>query len=121
MKNLLIPFIFLLATSGCNYPTSARIEKISPSGKVKVTIEASRLAGVEPWKVTMKVKAYNFKEGQLTTEITSDYLDEKTVSFNWFEESSADIVFKQKNGTERTFRLISSPRQLQFAEMPTTQ
>jgi hypothetical protein len=102
----------------CNYPTQASIERVSPSGKVTLHIEANRLAGVEPWRVVMKVKAYHFKEGQLSTEITAHYLDDKSVQINWFEESSADIVFKQNDGSTRIFRLIASPQQLQFAELP---
>jgi hypothetical protein len=108
----------LLFVYSCNYPTQASIEKVSPSGKVKVNIEAKRLTGVEPWKVNIKVKAYNFKEGQLSTEIISNELNDKTVVFNWFEESSADIVFHQRDNSKRTFRLIANAQQLQFAEMP---
>lgn len=109
---------FVMSLAACNYPTNASIEKISPSGKVKVNIEASRLTGIEPWRVTLKVKAYDFKEGQLSTEITSHYLDDKTVQFNWFDESSVDIIFTQTNGTTRTFRLLANQQQLEFAEMP---
>lgn len=120
MRNTILFLIVstFLALASCNYPTNASIERISPSGKVKVNIEGSRLTGVEPWRVNMKVKAYDFKEGQLSTEISSHYLDDKTVQFNWFEESSADITFTQTDGTVRTFRLLASAQQLQFAEMP---
>ncbi len=115
ISSLILVSFFL---SSCNYPTEAKMERVSPSGKVKVNIEASRIAGIEPWRVNIKVKAYDFKEGQLSTEIISNYLDEKTVEFNWFEESSGDIIFKQNDNTTRTFRLISNAQQMQFAEIP---
>jgi hypothetical protein len=115
---LLLFSLSMFSISSCNYPTEAKMERVSPSGKVKVNIEASRIAGIEPWRVNIKVKAYNFKEGQLSTEIMSNYLDEKTVEFNWFEESSGDIVFKQNDNTTRTFRLIANAQQMQFAEIP---
>jgi len=123
MRNLclLLTAYCLLFLSSCNYPTKASIEKVSPSGKVKVNIEANRLTGLEPWKVIIKVKAYNFKEGQLSAEIISNELDDKTVVFSWFEESSADIVFNQKDNTKRTFRLLANAQQLQLAEIPSTE
>ncbi|MBX2903831.1 MAG: hypothetical protein KF872_09770 [Chitinophagales bacterium] len=113
---ILVALLFSLVA--CNYPTSATIERVSPSGKVKVSIEASRITGIEPWRVVMKVKAYDFKEGQLATEISAHYLDDKSVKVDWFEESSADVTFTQTDGTTRVFRLIASAQQLQFAEVP---
>jgi hypothetical protein len=121
MKSFYLFLFSLLLFTSCNYPTKASIEKVSPSGKVKVNIEANRLTGLEPWKVIIKVKAYNFKEGQLSAEIISNELDDKTVVFNWFEESSADIVFNQKDNTKRTFRLLANAQQLQLAEIPSTE
>lgn len=118
MKALSFFLIVAALLTSCNYPTQASLERVSPSGKVKVNIEAKRLTGVEPWKVTLKVKAYNFKDGELITEIYSKYLDDKAVTFNWFEESSCDIVFNQSDNTKRTFRLIANAQQMQFAEIP---
>lgn len=110
--------ILLFLFSACNYPTAASMERISPSGKVKVDIEANRTLTTDPWKVVIKIKAYSFKEGQLTTEIVAKNIDNKTVNFNWFEESSADITFTQSDGSSKIFRLISNEEQLQFAQVP---
>ncbi len=110
--------ILLVAATGCNNPTSAKLEKVSPSGKVKVTVTGTRLTGLEPWKVTILVKAYDFKEGSLTAEIAAKDLTDENVKFSWFEESSADIVFTQSDSKLRTFRLISNANEMQMAEIP---
>ena len=120
MKNL---FLFglmamVLVFSSCNNPTEARLEKLSPSGKVKVTIEGKRFTGIEPWKVTIKVKAYDFKEGSLLAEIAAKNLTDENVKVTWFEESSADIVFTQSDDKTRTFRLIANANEMQMAEIP---
>jgi hypothetical protein len=120
MKNAILfsLLVLVIGISSCNNPTSARLEKISPSGKVKVTIEGARLTGLEPWKVTIKVKAYDFKEGSLAAEITAKNLTDENVAVSWFEESSADIVFTQSDGKARTFRLIANANEMQMAEVP---
>lgn len=110
--------VMLVLLSSCDYPTTAHMERLSPSGKVKVDIEANRVLPTDPWKVIIKIKAYSFKEGQLSTEVVAKNIDNKTVNFNWFEESSADITFTQKDGSVKVFRLVSKEEQLQFAQVP---
>lgn len=119
MKTIYLILIALLATTvACNSITSVPLEKTSSSGKVKVTIESERLTSVDPWKVAIKIKAYDFEEGQLATEVMSREISDKTVKFDWVDESSAYIVFTQTDGTTKVFELIASAQQLQFAQIP---
>lgn len=114
VNNLLI---CLLLLTSCGGKTVTAIEKTSPNGKVKIKIEAKRATSIESWKVDLKVKAYDFKEGKLSFEIYAKDLTDETVSFDWKDETHCTIVFKQQDNTERKFQLIASSEQLQLAEM----
>jgi hypothetical protein len=113
----LITCLILTLLAGCNGKTSALLESTSANGKAKLTVTGTRTTTVESWKVVMKVKAYNFKEGELKFEIYASDLNNETVLFNWTDENNCDITFKQKDNTERKFHLIASPNQLQMAEV----
>lgn len=109
--------LLLLVLAACNGKTDALLEHTHADGKVKVTVKGERLTSVEPWKVNLTVKAYNFKEGSLIFEIYADDLNNETVSFTWADDTHCDIVFTQRDGVKRTFRLIASPEQMQMAEI----
>lgn len=111
------PILFLLFLAACNGKTEALLEHTHDNGKVKVTIKGKRVSSVEPWKVDMAVKAYNFKEGNLIFEIYAEDLNSENVSFTWADDSRCDIVFTQQDGAKRTFRLLASPQQMQMAEI----
>jgi hypothetical protein len=110
--------LFLLFLAACNGKTSALLEETHDNGKVKITVKGERLTSVEPWKVNLTVKAYNFKEGSLIFEIYAEDLNAETVSFNWLDETNCQIIFTQQDGVKRTFHLIASPNQMQMAEVP---
>jgi hypothetical protein len=116
MKSLLY---LLLVTSflSCGGKTVTSLHKESPNGKVKIHIEANRTTAIESWKVVMRVKAYNFKEGSLKFEIFAKDLTDENVSFIWQDDHNCEIIFKQQDDSERKFHLIASQEQLQMGEM----
>ncbi len=107
--------MFLLVS--CGGKTETSLKKVSPNGKVNITIEAKRSSAIESWKVDLKVKAYSFKEGKLAFEIYAKDLTDENVSFDWKDDTHCTIIFKQQDNTERKFELIASSEQLQLAEM----
>ena len=118
MKNTyFLLFIGLLALGSCGGKTKASLVKVSTNGQVSITIEGKRAASIESWKVDLKVKAYNFKEGKLAFEIYAADLNDETITISWKDEHHAEIYFKQQDNTSRKFELIASPEQLQLAEL----
>ncbi len=108
---------FITVFTACNGKTAALIEHTSPNGKAKLTINAKRASTVDAWHVEMKVKAYDFKEGQLAFEAYADDISNETVSFDWVDDNNCNITFKLKDGEERKFHLIASPTQVQMGEI----
>lgn len=117
MKSIIPILICLIALVSCGGKTETSLTKVSPNGKVTIKIEAKRAAAVESWKVDMKVKAYDFKEGKLSFEIYAKDLTDENVSFDWKDETHCTILFKEQDNTERKFELIASQEQLQMGEM----
>lgn len=117
MKLFHFVIVCLTILSSCGGKTTALIEHTSPNGKAKVTIDAKRPTMVDAWQVTMKVKAYDFKEGQLSFEAMADDISNETVSFDWVDDNNCNITFKLRDNTERRFHLIASPTQVQMGEL----
>lgn len=110
-------FFLLLILVSCGGKTETSLKKVSPNGKVNITVEAKRATAIESWKVDLKVKAYSFREGKLSFEIYAKDLTDENVSFDWKDDTHCTIIFKQQDNTERKFELIASAEQLQLAEM----
>lgn len=110
-------FSVLTVFTSCGGKTTATLENTSPNGKAKLSINAKRAMPFDAWQVTMKVKAYDFKEGQLAFEAMADDISAETVSFNWVDENNCNITFKLRDNTERNFHLIASPTQVQMGEI----
>ena len=110
-------FFLLLILVSCGGKTETSLKKVSPNGKVNITVEAKRATAIESWKVDLKVKAYSFREGKLAFEIYAKDLTDENVSFDWKDDTHCTIIFKQQDNTERKFELIASAEQLQLAEM----
>ncbi len=118
MKNIYIFLVIgLLALGSCGGKTNALYSNVYSKGKVKITITGKRATSIEAWKVEMKVKAYDFKEGKLAFEIYADDLNAETVSITWKDKHHAEIQFKLQDHTTRKFELIASPEQLQMGEI----
>ena len=118
MQKILPIFIICLITlASCGGKTETSLKNESPNGKVKIAIDAKRATSIESWKVELKVKAYDFKEGKLEFEIYAKDLTSENVSFDWTDVTHCTITFKQQDNTERKFQLIASSEQLELAEM----
>jgi hypothetical protein len=96
---------------------STTITDVSPNKKVNITIKASRVASLDPWKVEMDVKAYEFKEGHLTFELQTGEISDKTVKFDWKDDRNCTISMNQADGKPRTFQLIADANQVQLGEI----
>lgn len=116
LYHLAIVCIITLFTA-CNGKTVALIEHTSPNGKAKLTINAKRATTVDAWQVSMKVKAYDFKEGQLAFEAYADDISNETVKFEWIDDNNCLITFTLRDDTQRKFQLTASPSQVQMGEI----
>ena len=96
---------------------STTITDVSPNKKVNITIKANRTASLDPWKVEMDVKAYDFKEGHLAFEIQTGEVTDKTVKFDWKDDRNCIISMNQADGKPRTFQLIADANQVQLGEV----
>lgn len=103
--------------TACNGKTDALIEQTSPNRKAKLTITAKRPNIMDAWQVTMKVKAYDFKEGQLAFEAMAEDISSETVKFDWTDDNNCIITFTLRDDTQRKFQLIASPSQVQMGEI----
>ena len=111
-----IAVICVLVLTACQ-PKTVTITDVSPNKKVSTTVTANRSASMEPWKVQINVKAYDFKQGSLEFEIESGDINDKTVKFDWKDDHNCLISFDQPDGKPRTFQLIADENQVQLAEV----
>jgi hypothetical protein len=119
MKPVIAIFFTIIALmlASCGGKTSASLSATSSNQKVKVSISGSRSNTVDPFKVILTVKAYDFKDGRLEFEIYADDLNDQNVKFNWQDDRNCLITFKQQDGVERKFQVIADDTQVQVAEV----
>lgn len=110
-------FLILLIFCSCNGKLDANYSHTSENRKVKINITGKRSSAVEAWKVTLKVKAYDFEEGQLEFQVYAEDLNEDNISVIWEDEYHAKITIVERDKHKRIFELIASEKQLQLAEM----
>ena len=106
--------IFLLVS--CK-PKSTTITDISPNKMVNIVVKATRAGGIEPWKVDIGVKAYDFKEGHLLFELETNDVNEKSVTFDWKDDNNCIISFAEPDGEARRFQLKTDANEVQLAEI----
>lgn len=111
-----ISVMCILLLASCQSKTVI-IKNVSANQKVNTVVTATRAGGIEPWKVDIAVKAYDFKEGHLTFELESGEISEKSVKFDWKDDKNCIISFDQPDGTPRKFQLIADNSQVQVAEV----
>jgi hypothetical protein len=111
-----IALICMLVLTACQ-PKTVTINDESPNKKVNITVTANRTASLEPWKVQINVKAYDFKPGSLEFEIESGDINDKTVKFDWKDDRNCVISIDQPDGKPRSFQLIADAGQVQLAEI----
>lgn len=119
MKNTFYILLLVATTilSACSGRKEASLENTSPNGKAHIRITGKRASVADGWKVDMKVKAYDFKEGLLSFEIYADDLTPETVKFDWVDNNNCNITYEEIDHAERRFHLIASPNQVQMAEV----
>lgn len=120
MKHILhlsIVAIVMVALSSCGGAKTAKLEKKSPNGQVTVTINATTVGMLEPWRVTMETQGYSQAKGQVAFEVYAKELDDATVSFDWQSDDDALITFAQQDGTKRIFQLQASEKETMMTEL----
>lgn len=119
MIHRLIPVLLLLITlQACEGGGVTYITDKSPAGHTTITVNASRAVAMEPWKINLQVKAYDFKEGSLKFEIYAGELkQDENVKFDWKDENNCIISFTQSDDVVRQFQLIATPDRVQLAEI----
>lgn len=109
--------VITLLLQACSGKKDAQVNFSSADDQVKVSITGTRSNVFDPFRTTISVKAYNFKEGKLEFEIMADDLNSENVKYVWEDESHCVITFTERDKHVRTFRLLASPNQLQLAEV----
>lgn len=117
MKNILVFFLLAFSLFSCNGTTSASLSETSENEKIKIDLVANRSNVLDPFKVQLSVKAYDFKEGKLTFEIMADDLNEKNVQFKWQDQNNCLIIITERDNKARTFQLIAAENQVQLGEI----
>jgi hypothetical protein len=113
----LFAIILLMFAASCGNTGKVTIENTSANQQVKVVLNAERLSALDPYKVNLNVKAYDFKEGQLQFEIMASSLDTSNVKFNWTDDNNCLITITERDGKPRSFQLIADANQVQLAEI----
>ncbi len=118
MNKFIYLLIFTLTLKSCGEGGVTYITSKSPAGNTTVTVNASRAVALEPWKINLQVKAYDFKEGSLKFEIYAGELkQDENVKFEWQDENNCIISFTQSDDVVRTFKLIATKDNVQLAEI----
>jgi hypothetical protein len=112
-----LPLLLIVLLASCSTKPDFYLEKEFQDGNVKVRINATQAVAFDPWKVTLAVKAYTYDEGSLAFQITADELSESNIRFEWVDDSTCNIYFKERGGYEKQFRLVASPERVQMAEV----
>ena len=118
MNKALIAFSLfcVLILSSCGSST-VNIADVSPNKKVNITVKAKRPSPMGTWAVELDVKAYDFKQGHLSFEVEATEMSDKTVKFDWQDDTHCLISFTLPDNTKRRFQLIADENQVQLAEV----
>jgi hypothetical protein len=100
----------------CNGKTAAKLENTSPNQKVHTTVTGTRSSSVDPWKVVIDVKAFDFQKGQLKFEIYADDLTDQNVQFSWKDDETCLITFTERDD-KRVFQLLANANQVQLGQI----
>ena len=109
--NILILFLISCTSK------SLQLEKKFKDDQVVIAINASKNSSMNPWKVTIKVKAYKLQEGSLMFEHQKANLNSNDITFNWVSETECIIGFPYEDGKIRKFQLDVSPDNYQLLEI----
>lgn len=112
-----LALILILILASCGGEKKTSLTNFSPDKNVKVTLNAMRPNAVDAWKIDLKVKAYDFKEGELLFEAFASDINDQTVKFDWKGENLCFITITQRDGDPRRFQLIADSNQVQMAEI----
>ena len=109
--------ILLLLLNSCNDKKTSLVTNISPNKQVTTKVTANRFSSVDPWKIEIRVKAYDFKEGYLALEIYADDITDQNVKFDWKDDKNCLITIEQRDGEPRKFQLLTNANQVQLGEI----
>lgn len=117
--NKLIPLLFavLLFASCQQHPVSASFTSKSPDGKTVISVNAKKLAALDPFTVTLDVKSGGADEGSLQFEITAAELNDSNVKFKWADANNCRITFVQTDGGERVFMYYATASNVVLREV----
>ncbi|MBS1619858.1 MAG: hypothetical protein JST76_15165 [Bacteroidetes bacterium] len=108
MYRYIAMMIVLLGLASCGQPKDVKMVKSSPDGKVTLTITGRKASALDPFQVSMSVRAGDIPEGSLTFEIAADDLNDSNVRLDWSDPQHAVITFTQRDGEPRIFTLAVS-------------
>ncbi|MBS1686796.1 MAG: hypothetical protein JSS76_18810 [Bacteroidetes bacterium] len=100
--------ILLLGLGSCGQPKDVKMVRSSADGKVIVTITARKASALDPFQVSMAVRAGDIPEGSLNFEVAADDLNDSNVRVEWSDPQHAVITFTQRDGEPRIFTLTVS-------------
>lgn len=108
--------ILFIILAGC-ISKKEKLSDSSPGGETVITVKGKKVTPFDPWKVTLRVQAYDRFDKKLTFEFYNSDLDENTVHFSWEGESTCLIEFMQQDESQKNFRLNVSPKRIHLKEL----
>lgn len=99
-----LAIIIGLAYVSCETKVSSPVISASADGKFKIVISGKQPTPVDPWMTTISAQLDEART-EATTEIYAGKLSDETVSFDWKDESTCLVTFKQRDDTKRTIQI----------------
>lgn len=115
MKHLLVAFFAILTIYSCK-PEELELVFNNDDNSISLKVQAKRSSPMDPYMVNMIVNAKDKTERNMKTEIFASAIDNETVSCVW-EEGGAVLVFKQTDGSIRSFKLDVNEKLLHLREV----
>ena len=115
-KPALILVVLGFVLTGCHPKTTGDIISQSPDKNITITIAAVKPMLGDPWKVTLKVKAYTLKESKIMFEVYGG-LNEQNVKFDWADNNHCTITIPDRNEKPRMFRVEADSSQGSVSEI----
>lgn len=98
----------LLFLVSCGQPKDVTFIRKSPDGSCTITITGRKASSLDPYQVSLGVRAGDIPEGSLNFEIYADQLDDSNIRIDWSDQQHAIITFTQRDGEPRVFTLAVS-------------
>ncbi len=118
MKYFLHVFCFtlIIGFTSCK-SKSIHLDRSYKEEKVTITIDAVKATSMDPWKIDLKAKVYDFNQGSLSFEQQVSELKAEDIKIDWIDDNTCIISFPYDDGKFRKFQLIATPTNFKMEEI----